>query len=92
MGGCGVTGTASANYIAKRADLIIAGGTRLTDFTTCSKWGFHNPDVKLLSINVCSFDAFKMDATAVIADAKTGLLDIMGALSVREYRSNWDSL
>ena len=30
-----------------------------------------------------------MDATAVIADAKSAMLDIMGALAMREYRSNW---
>ncbi len=89
MGGVGVTGGPAANAIAKQADLIIAVGTRLTDFTTASKWGFQNPDVKMLSINVCSFDAFKMDATSVIADAKTAMLDIMGALSAREYYSNW---
>lgn len=89
MGGIGVTGGPAANTLAKQADLIIAVGTRLTDFTTASKWGFQNPDVRMLSINVCNFDAFKMDATAVIADAKSAMLDIMGALAMREYRSNW---
>ena len=78
MGGCGVTGTASANAIAKQADLVIAVGTRLTDFTTCSKWGFQNPQAKMLSINVCPFDAFKMDSTAVIGDAGLSL-DAIGA-------------
>lgn len=89
MGGCGVTGGAAANAIAKQADLIIAVGTRLTDFTTCSKWGFQNPDVKMLSINVCSFDAFKMDSTAVIADAKMALEGILGILD--GYKSEWGS-
>ncbi|MBR6314977.1 MAG: 3D-(3,5/4)-trihydroxycyclohexane-1,2-dione acylhydrolase (decyclizing) [Clostridia bacterium] len=87
MGGVGVTGGAAANAIAKQADLVIAVGTRLTDFTTCSKWGFQNPDVKILSINVCPFDAFKMDATAVLADAKAGL-DAIGAL-LDGYKSAW---
>ncbi len=87
MGGCGVTGGAAANAIAKKTDLVIAVGTRLTDFTTCSKWGFRNPDVKMLSINVCSFDAFKMDATAVIADAKETVEAIMAKLDV--YKSEW---
>ncbi len=86
MGGCGVTGGAAANAIAKQADLVIAVGTRLTDFTTCSKWGFQNPDVKMLSINVCSFDAFKMDATAVIADAKAACDAITAKL---DYKSEW---
>ncbi|MBQ8502790.1 MAG: 3D-(3,5/4)-trihydroxycyclohexane-1,2-dione acylhydrolase (decyclizing) [Clostridia bacterium] len=87
MGGCGVTGGAAANAIAKKTDLVIAIGTRLTDFTTCSKWGFQNPDVKMLSINVCSFDAFKMDATAVIADAKESVEAIMSELD--GYKSEW---
>ncbi len=87
MGGCGVTGTGSANAIAKQADLVIAVGTRLTDFTTCSKWGFQNPDVKMLSINVCPFDAFKMDAVAVLADAKEGLDAISAKLG--DYKSAW---
>ncbi len=86
MGGCGVTGGAAANAIAKETDLVIAVGTRLTDFTTCSKWGFHNPDVKMLSINVCSFDAFKMDSTAVIADAKEACDAITAKL---DYKSEW---
>lgn len=89
MGGIGVTGGAAANHLAKEADLIIAVGTRLTDFTTASKWGFKNPDVKMLSINVCPFDAFKMDSVAVVADAKAALLDIMGTLSVRGYSADW---
>ena len=87
MGGCGVTGTGSANAIAKQTDLVIAVGTRLTDFTTCSKWGFQNPDVKMLSINVCPFDAFKMDSVAVLADAKEGLDAISAKLG--DYKSAW---
>ena len=87
MGGCGVTGGAAANAIAKKTDLVIAVGTRLTDFTTCSKWGFQNPDVKMLSINVCSFDAFKMDSTAVIADAGAAVEAIMAKLD--GYKSKW---
>ncbi len=87
MGGCGVTGGPAANAIAKQTDLVIAVGTRLTDFTTCSKWGFHNPDVKMLSINVCSFDAFKMDSTAVIADAKEACEAISAKLD--GYKSQW---
>lgn len=89
MGGCGVTGGPAANAIAKQTDLVIAVGTRLTDFTTCSKWGFHNPDVKMLSINVCSFDAFKMDATAVIADAKVACETLLAKLD--GYKSQWSN-
>lgn len=90
VGGIGVTGGAAANKLAKKADLIICAGTRLTDFTTASKWLFQNPDVKMLSINVSSFDAFKMDATAVIADAKVTLEALTDAID--GYKTEWDNL
>lgn len=89
LGGIGVTGGEAANIIAKQADLIISVGTRLTDFTTASKWLFQNPDVKILSINVSAFDAFKMDSISVIADADTALLDLTGTLSELNYNSGW---
>lgn len=89
MGGIGVTGGGAANRLAKQADLVISVGSRLTDFTTCSKWGFQNPDVKLLSINVSSFDAFKMDSFSVVADAKAALTEIDKALDGKSYSACW---
>ncbi len=88
LGGIGVTGGAAANALSKETDLIISVGTRLTDFTTASKWGFQNPSVRMLSINVSSFDAFKMDAFSVIADAKQGLEAIDEALA-GSYKAAW---
>lgn len=87
MGGVGVTGGESANVVANKADLVIAVGTRLTDFTTCSKWGFQNSNVKMLSINVCPFDVFKMDSMAVLGDAKLSAQKIDEALG--DYKSQW---
>ena len=55
LGGIGVTGGAAANALAKEADLVIAVGSRLTDFTTASKWGFQHPDVKLLGVQRLRF-------------------------------------
>lgn len=92
MGGIGVTGGAAANVLAKKADLIISVGSRLTDFTTASKWGFQNPDVKMLSINVSSFDAFKMDAFSVVADAKATLSAVSKALSDKSYTADWGNI
>lgn len=89
MGGIGVTGGPAANKLAKVTDLVISVGSRLTDFTTASKWGFQNPDVKMLSINVSAFDAFKMDATSVIADAKLSLEALTDMLSKEGYKSSW---
>lgn len=45
VGGIGTTGTFVANHLAKQADLILALGTRLQDFTTASKWLFANADI-----------------------------------------------
>ena len=87
LGGIGVTGGLAANRLAAEADLIVAVGTRLTDFTTASKWIFKNPDVEFLSLNVSSFDAIKLNATPVICDAKSGLTALGGMLRDRNYQS-----
>ncbi|MBR5111795.1 MAG: 3D-(3,5/4)-trihydroxycyclohexane-1,2-dione acylhydrolase (decyclizing) [Clostridia bacterium] len=90
MGGIGVTGGPAANKLAKITDLVISAGSRLTDFTTASKWGFQNPSVKMLGINVSAFDALKMDAVSVVADAKLTLEALTAALEAKEYKSGWD--
>ena len=59
LGAIGVTGTPGANIAAREADLVIAIGTRLSDFTTASKTAFQNPDVRFININVAEFDAYK---------------------------------
>lgn len=79
LGGMGVTGCSAANEIAKEADCIIGVGTRYTDFTTSSKWLF-NEDAKFVNINVSEFQAFKLDAVPVIADAKAALPKLAEAL------------
>lgn len=89
LGGVGTTGGLAANLIAKEADLVIGVGTRFTDFTTASKSLFQHPDVEFLTINVAEFDAFKLDATAVVADAQEGLLAISGQLAQAQYRSGY---
>lgn len=85
LGGIGVTGGKAANVIAKDADLIIAVGSRLTDFTTASKWLF--PNAQTLSINVCDFDAVKSDGVAIVADAKEALSAITAEL--QGYKSQY---
>ena len=73
LGGIGTTGNLSANLIARKADLVIGVGTRMSDFTTASKSLFLNQDVEFLSINIGSFDAHKMDSVVVQADARKAL-------------------
>ncbi|MEE8058687.1 MAG: 3D-(3,5/4)-trihydroxycyclohexane-1,2-dione acylhydrolase (decyclizing) [Pseudomonadales bacterium] len=80
VGGLGVTGTKVANQLAAQADLIIAVGSRLQDFTTASKWAFQHSEVKILQLNVSAFDGYKMGATLLQADAKLGLQAIHKAL------------
>lgn len=87
LGGIGTTGCLSANLIAKEADVIIGVGTRYTDFTTASKWLFQNPEVDFININVAEFDAYKLDAIKVVADAKVALEALEEELAKVGYRS-----
>jgi 3D-(3,5/4)-trihydroxycyclohexane-1,2-dione acylhydrolase (decyclizing) len=89
LSGIGVTGSQAANDLAKEADLLLAVGTRLGDFTTCSKWLFQNPKARILSINIASFDAWKMDAIPIVADAKATLKSFTSWLAARGYVSEW---
>ncbi|AKJ40859.1 3D-(3,5/4)-trihydroxycyclohexane-1,2-dione acylhydrolase (decyclizing) [Pragia fontium] len=90
-GGIGVTGCLSANQLAKEADLIIGVGTRFTDFTTASKSLFQHPDVEFLTLNVAPFDACKLDAVPVVADAKSALQALSQRLAAQSYRSQWQT-
>ncbi len=74
-GPLGITGSASANALAAEADVVIAVGTRLQDFTTAS-WSVFSPDVKLVTINAARFDAVKHGAVAVVSDAREGLEEL----------------
>jgi 3D-(3,5/4)-trihydroxycyclohexane-1,2-dione acylhydrolase (decyclizing) len=73
LGAIGVTGTPGANIAAREADLVIAIGTRLSDFTTASKTAFQNPDVRFININVNETDAYKHGGLPLIADARVAL-------------------
>ena len=88
LGAVGVTGTPGANIVAREADLVIAIGTRLSDFTTASKTAFQNPDVKFIAINVAEFDAAKHGALPLVGDARAVLEEL--AEAVRGYRVSGD--
>ncbi len=89
LGGAGVTGTYSANHIAKDADLIIGVGTRLNDFCTSSKLAY-TYDAQLVSINVNDMDAYKMNGQPFFADAKLALQQLRTELEHLQYRSAYD--
>ncbi len=88
VGGMGVMGSKVANVLAKKADLVIALGTRLMDFTTISKGAFQNPEVEILGVNVANFDAYKMDAIPILADAKRALESLNAIFSESPYEVN----
>ena len=79
LGGVGVTGCSAANEIAREADVVIGVGTRYTDFTTASKW-LGSDACKFVNINVSEFQALKLDALPVVADAKRALPALLAAL------------
>ncbi len=102
LGAVGVTGTPGANVSAREADLVIAIGTRLSDFTTASKTAFQNPDVRFIGINVTEFDAYKHAALPLVADARVTLSELATAVAdyqvdaayaaqIEKCRAEWES-
>ncbi|WP_030721369.1 3D-(3,5/4)-trihydroxycyclohexane-1,2-dione acylhydrolase (decyclizing) [Streptomyces griseus] len=86
VGGIGHTGTATADELARTADLVIGIGTRFSDFTTASGTLFADPAVCFLHLNITAFDAHKLAALPLVADARAGLEALTAALAGRGYR------
>jgi 3D-(3,5/4)-trihydroxycyclohexane-1,2-dione acylhydrolase (decyclizing) len=78
-GPIGIVGSTSANALAAEADVILAIGTRLQDFTTGS-WTAFRQDAKFISINAARFDAVKHRALAVVGDAFETVTELDEAL------------
>ncbi len=72
LGAIGVTGTFAANQVAAQADVVIGVGTRWTDFTTASKTVFAG-DPRFVNVNIAGFDAAKLGALSLVADARATL-------------------
>ncbi|WP_416306322.1 3D-(3,5/4)-trihydroxycyclohexane-1,2-dione acylhydrolase (decyclizing) [Neptunicella sp. SCSIO 80796] len=89
MGGIGVTGTLAANTLAREADIIIAIGSRLQDFTTESRTLFSQQNTTLVQINVGHFDAIKQNAVPLQADAKTAIDSLATALDGWRADARW---
>ena len=68
-GPIGVIGCESANRLAAEADVVVAVGTRLQDFTTGSWTVFGHPELRIVNINTARFDAGKHLSTPVVGDA-----------------------
>ncbi len=85
LGAIGVTGTSAANEAAEAADVILAVGTRLQDFTTGSWALFRNPERQLIGLNVQVFDAAKHHMLPLVSDARVGLTELSASLD--DYRA-----
>ena len=89
MGAIGVAGGTAANALAAEADLILAIGTRLSDFTTASRSLFRNPSATLIQLNTAGFDAEKHGALPLVADARAGLDALDRTLATWAAPAGW---
>ena len=87
-GAIGVTGGTAANALAGEADVVLAVGTRLLDFTTGSWTVFQNPNMTMIGLNTARFDATKHHSMALTADARETLGEMSAELG--EWRSGDD--
>lgn len=88
LGAIGVTGTAAANELAAEADVVLAIGTRLQDFTTGSHALFA-AGRRIVGLNVQPFDAGKLGGVPLVADALAGLADLSAALAGWQAPADW---
>lgn len=105
MGNVGSLSGSAASQVANQADVVLAVGTRLADFTTGSKT-FVAPETTIIGLNVTPMDAYKLFAVPMVADAKRGLVALQEALQeanykgtsktyrkeVAKYKKDWDAL
>jgi 3D-(3,5/4)-trihydroxycyclohexane-1,2-dione acylhydrolase (decyclizing) len=87
-GALGIVGSASANTLAAEADVVVAVGTRLQDFTTSSWTGFSS-GVRMVTVNAARFDAVKHGAEEVVGDARETLVALSAALGDAAAPSSW---
>ncbi len=88
VGPLGITGSDPVNDLVAKADLLIAVGTRLQDFTTGS-WTIISEQTKIIGLNAARFDAIKHSGVAVVGDAREALLEISQQLGAWTCNSNW---
>ena len=88
VGPIGVVGSSSANAMAEAADVVVAIGTRLQDFTTGS-WTAFAGDAKFLSINAARWDATKHRALSVVGDARESVAELDAALGDWTVEADW---
>jgi len=74
-GPLGVTGAAAANAVVADADVVLAVGTRLQDFTTGS-WTLFGADTRIITVNTARVDALKHGSQPVVGDARESLVEL----------------
>ncbi|MCY4206565.1 MAG: 3D-(3,5/4)-trihydroxycyclohexane-1,2-dione acylhydrolase (decyclizing) [Roseovarius sp.] len=79
VGPMGIEGTDAARELAETADVVLAVGTRLQDFTTGS-WTTFAEDAKFVNINAARFDAHKHFAVPVVGDALACIEELDAAM------------
>ena len=89
MGAIGVNGTSAANILAEEADVILAIGTRLQDFTTGSWALFQNHRRTIIGLNTQPFDATKHWTLPLVGDADAGLKMIAADLGAYRTPDDW---
>ena len=90
-GPIGVTGGTSANNLAAEADVVIALGTRLLDFTTGSWTVFKNDGVQFIGVNTARFDATKHRSMPLVADAREALGELTEQLGDWRAPDDWST-
>ena len=98
VGSIGVTGSSSANQLAKDSDLVISVGSRLQDFTTGSNTLITSC---MISINIQNHDVIKHNSITLLGDAKVSLHLIVNKIghfcisekyknNIQKLKSLWD--
>jgi 3D-(3,5/4)-trihydroxycyclohexane-1,2-dione acylhydrolase (decyclizing) len=85
LGAIGSSGGIAGNAIARDADVVIAVGTRLSDFPTMSWSAWEHRDVRFVAINVAELDAAKAAALPLVGDARVTLAELQAALEARGW-------
>lgn len=88
-GPLGVTGSESANQLAGRADVVLAVGTRLGDFTTGSWTVFSDPATRIIGLNAASFDAGKHRSQPLVGDVVATLPELSVLLEGMHASAEW---
>jgi 3D-(3,5/4)-trihydroxycyclohexane-1,2-dione acylhydrolase (decyclizing) len=89
LGSVGVTGSSAANDAAAKADVVVALGTRLQDFTSGSRTLFEREGCTIVQVNVAPHDAVKHGAVGVVADVGAVLTALTAELGDWTAPPSW---